>query len=83
MEQIKVRGTHFSCVSEFDLSDTEKFKLMAVGHMDKKPMLLVASTGTTLPAEPRVKQWQTVNPDGTVENHVRETPQPNVHYLYR
>jgi hypothetical protein len=57
--------------------------LLAAGHNKKKPLLVISTYGTMLPADDHNKTWKVNQADGSVELHSLKTPQPEVHALYR
>lgn len=56
--------------------------IFAGGHMDKAPLLLCASTGTSLPGEPKVRR-RTVFRNGRMHTTTYRLDQPDMHATYR
>ena len=76
------RGDWLSFTRSTDV-DGEERTLTACGHLDKKPMLLVASCATTLAGNPKVKRYMKEFEDGDKARVVKVIPQPVMCELYR
>ncbi len=62
--------------------DKGKTTFYAGGHMDKKPMLLIATCGTSLPGK-EVKRYRREYVDQAIQRTTYVVAQPNMHDLYR
>jgi hypothetical protein len=80
----KIKGERFS--SAFMKIDVQLDKgvttFFAGAHMDKKPMLLIATCGTSLPGK-EVKRYRREYVDQAITRTTYVVAQPNMHDLYR
>ena len=75
----KVKGSSvfFKCDVALDIGTTTFY---AGGHMDKKPMYLIATCGTSLEGDVAVRRYRG---QVTTGPPTYELPQPNMHATYR
>lgn len=79
----KRRGKSVAFSQTVKCGPDKQCTLLAAGHNKKKPLLVVSTYGTMLPADDHNKTWKVNQADGSVELHSLKTPQPEVHALYR
>ena len=76
------RGKHAGYLQEFTVG-ARRVNILATGHNKKVPLLLVCTYGSLKAGEMHTKVWQAPQADGTMRTYRRDTPQPEVHALYR
>ncbi|NBX97432.1 hypothetical protein EBQ81_01010, partial [bacterium] len=84
-EVLKQRGdvAFFEATVGIDKGGRKEFKkVYAGGHMDKQPLIVCFSTGTTLPGEKKVRHRSKLQ-QGEVVKAQYTLEQPQVHALYR
>lgn len=85
LQQMKTRGDVAYYVDEFKLGESgegEQMKLIACGHMDKKPLLLAATCGTSLPGPDRQRHYARYK-EGRYQVDNYTLQQPDVFSIYR
>ena len=81
-QQLKNRGDQKFYVAPTIFNSGEVHPVFAGGHMDKAPLLLCATTGTSLPGEKKVR-YRSKLVHGNLVKSKYELEQPNMHALYR
>ena len=82
LSKMKERGSMFVVNGKVKFNG-QSWDINAVAHMDKQPLLLVATCSTTLPGDPAVRKRTHLGLDGSwqaVEYHLK---QPEISALYR
>lgn len=79
---LKNRGDNAFYVVETIFNDGIERPVYAAGHMDKQPLMLVATTDTSLPGEPKVR-WRRKLSQGQITRQQYRLPQPSMHATYR
>ena len=82
-EVVLERGDRACWIATTPNKHGEPVKIMAVGDMDKQPMFLVATAGTTLMGQEQQRRRLTMYANGDSEVHNWVLPQWVVHALYR
>ena len=83
--QLRQRGdtVFYETTTVFNRREREEFqKVFAAGHMDKQPLLLCASTGTSLRGESEVRYRSRIV-NGEYDRKKYTLEQPQVHATYR
>eukprot|EP00965_Chrysotila_dentata_P096656 3194042-Pleurochrysis_carterae.AAC.1 len=82
-EQRKARrGATMAFVREYDVG-SRNVTLLASGHNQKVPLLLICTGMSMLPGDAHAKVWTTSNAEGELQFHKIATPQPQAHALYK
>jgi hypothetical protein len=63
--------------------NSRKTRIVGAFHMDKRPMTLVGTLGSSNEAEPVMRRRVYMTADGDLVRWVGELRQPNLHFIYR
>ena len=80
--KMKNRGNTFVINGKVNFQG-EALQVNAVAHMDKQPLLLVATCGTTLPGNPALRRRAHLGVDGTYQVVEYKLEQPEISGIYR
>ena len=76
------RGEAFAYTRTYDLGETGECTVLAAGHNSKKPVLVVSTAGTMLPATDYTKTWTFVNAIGELVKYTVRVATTMVHAMY-
>jgi hypothetical protein len=79
----KKRGDRAVCSTTIKTRAGRDINLLAAADMDKQPMALLASAGTSTDGKTITRKFTTIRSDGTYSVRSGDLPQMHVHEIYR
>ena len=83
LDQLKQRGDRACASTTIKLSSGEVWPVLAAGDMDRRPMVLIGTAGTTNMGETMIRYYGVLKADGSTEVRRASLEQWDIHSTYR